>query len=82
MVLRITARQPDRDALPLVLHGKATRIWGDESVLGQKATTQNAGALAVKIWKCTMPRPTNAKRRGNIVRSRISTQIRCRRSSS
>ena len=36
-VLASAANVPDRDALPYLLHGKETRVWGDQGYQGQTA---------------------------------------------
>ena len=36
-ILASAANVPDRDALPYLLHGKETRVWGDQGYQGQTA---------------------------------------------
>lgn len=36
-VLASAANVPDRDALPYLLHGQETRVWGDQGYQGQRA---------------------------------------------
>lgn len=36
-ILASAANVADRDALPYLLHGKETRVWGDQAYRGQKA---------------------------------------------
>ena len=45
-ILASAANVADRDALPYLLHGKETRVWGDQAYRGQKAAMRKVARKA------------------------------------
>lgn len=45
-VLASAANVADKEALPYLLHGKETRVWGDQAYLGQKAAIRRVARHA------------------------------------
>lgn len=45
-ILASAANVADRDALPYLLHGKETRVWGDQAYQGQRAVIRRAAPRA------------------------------------
>ena len=45
-ILASAANVPDRDALPYLLHGKETRVWGDQGYQGQTAVIHECAPKA------------------------------------
>jgi hypothetical protein len=42
-------------ALPHLLHGKETRVWGDQAYRGQIEVMRSAAARAPAIFLCPLP---------------------------